>query len=677
MQDIKQPIVDLITRIRLIQVFPCFTNLSHMQCEEFASIMQEITYNTQTIIVKEDELIDSIYIIVNGTAEVTQQTSDHSIVPIATLTVGEAIGLSDTGFYSTTGKRTATVTAVTAMLVLRLTIKDLYDFLKKHQLESSLYASSLQMLRMQLIKQSLPFSKLSHERLQWLAKQVEEVHVPAGTILFHQGDKGDQSYLIRTGQVAIYVEDIHHQERLLGLLDPPILFGEATLITRAPRNATAKVVKDCELLIIRHDCLSELLAAEQDIATMFMTLTVDRSRPLQNPHVTIHHRIAADGQKIIILKNPDHSNYFKLSTEGYFIWQQLDGHHTLQDITLALVQKHQVFAPNIVVALISKLIMAGFVANYHPEEKIQLTSLPVWKKIAVVSRQLLSKRFTFGDANWWLSGIYNYGIHYLFTTLGQIILSVFILVGFVLFIMHTESVLFFLHTEHVHVLLLLLTLIPFSIMRTILHELGHAFAVKAFGYEVHRMGIGWSGIRPIAFTDTSDMWLAARVPRMIVSLAGVYADVLTAGLFSFLIVVISHPYLQSVLWLFALYTYIGAFNKLSPLQETDGYYALMDYLEKTHLREKAVIWLVNWYASRSVVHLSHSLKENKPEVYYWILCISYLVAVSLLTFFLQELALYAFKIISLNIYISLVIPFLVVILSSLKIIIEIRQKSEE
>ena len=188
---------DIIQRVELIQRFPCFASLTQNQRQELARLMQEVRYAPGESILA-------------GEAEVTRAVEKRKKlihVPVATLHEGEAIGLNDMGYYSQTGKRTATVTAISHMLLLRLEVSKLYAFLKQHQLESSMYAASINMLRIRFIKQSLPFSKLSHERLQWLADRVEEEHVSAGTVLFQEGDEGDKCYLIRSGQVEITAKD--------------------------------------------------------------------------------------------------------------------------------------------------------------------------------------------------------------------------------------------------------------------------------------------------------------------------------------------------------------------------------------------------------------------------------------------------------------------------------------
>ncbi len=64
------------------------------------------------------------------------------------------------------------------MLVLRLDLKSLQHFLQQHSAIVSNIRNNLDnMLRMELIKQSLPFSDLSHERLTELASRVTELKI--------------------------------------------------------------------------------------------------------------------------------------------------------------------------------------------------------------------------------------------------------------------------------------------------------------------------------------------------------------------------------------------------------------------------------------------------------------------------------------------------------------------
>lgn len=671
-----QAVVTTKVRQKMLHRFPCFELLTSAQSAALVAMMQEVRYQPKEKIVAEGDLIDSIFIIINGDAEVTHEIKQHKKVMltlIAALHDGESIGLNDTGFYSATGKRTATVTAVTAMLLLRLDINDLYAFLKKNNLEVSMVAASAMMLRIRFIKQSLPFAKLSHERLRWLADRVEETIIPKGAIIFSQGDSGDRCYLIERGQVEIIATDEQQHEHRLALLKSPVLFGEATLITHTPRNATARALEECQLLVLRHEHLSELIESENNVATMFMTLMVDRSRPQKNPRVSLHERTTADGQHLTILKNSDNGSYFKLSDEGSFIWKQLNGKHTMQDITLDLAEKFNVFAPDVVAALISRLTKAGFIANLSIEDAAKTRASPLWVRAMVAVRRVLEWRMAFGDADKWVSKTYDRYVKYLFSKPGQIFLVLLTFIGLFSFANHTHSILFFFRDKHVS-LLLVLGLIPLSAIEAILHELGHAFAVKAFGREVHYIGIGWYWFGPVAFTDTSDMWLSARKPRMLVNLAGVYVDGLIAGLAAISIFFITNPYLQGMLWLFALYTYLGAVRMLSPLQEMDGYYVLMDWVERNRLRQAAIIWLVKTLP-KSLAR-PHLFRQHIPEISYWLACIAYLLLITILTLMVQTFVFSVFGFHG-NPYISLLLPFFVVVFSSLSIIADIRNQAEE
>lgn len=667
--------INFTLREAMLRVLPAFSLLTASEIHELANLMTERDYQPDETIVVENDLVDSVYIIIKGKAEVLhEQKNKNTLTPVAVLQHGESIGLNDTGFFSTTGKRTATVKAITEVTALYLSLKDLLNFLNNHtHLQHDMHTLANQLAKVKLIKQSLPFHRLSHERLMWLADQVEEISVPAGTVLFRQGDMGDCCYLIRSGEIKIEVYDDEKKAHELAVLSSPTLFGEATLITRSPRNASAVAITDATLFVLDHAHLSELIESEANVAKMFMTLMVDRSQPMQNPRVTLHPRTSVDGQTLTILKNPDNGSYFKLSEQGLFIWQQLNGKQTMQEITLALADRYDVFAPDTVAALISKLARAGFVEEVAVDNDAIYSDQPFWVRVMLSIRRVLESRIAIGDADNWLTKVYHKGIYLLFSKVGEVCLILFALLGFAAFVSAVQPTITIFKTMP-DSWMLILGLIPAMVVQTLLHELGHAFATKSFGYEVHYMGVGWYWFGPIAFTDTSDMWLSTKGPRTVVNLAGICTDILFAGLCALLIYVIPNLYVQAFLWILSLFTYINAFRMLSPLQELDGYYLLMDLVDRPHLRQNAVEWLVKDF-KKSLKNPS-LFKKHWPEVSYWIACIIFLILVSILTFLLQTIIFKILNLHSSNILVSLAMPFFVVLISSLTIIADIRSQSE-
>ena len=132
-----------------------------------------------------------------------------------------------------------------------------------------------------------------------------------------------------------------------------------------------------------------------------------------------------------------------------------------------------------------------------------------------------------------------------------------------------------------------------------LHELAHGLTAKRLGAEVHEMGLLLlSLVVPCAYTDISDAYLLPRKrDRIIVSLAGTIADLLTWALASVLVFHLQPTgVLQQILGAWMLTTGIRSLGfNLNPLLKLDGYYVLVDLLEmpNLHARSRAVLsWRV-------------------------------------------------------------------------------------
>ncbi|MCC2667169.1 MAG: hypothetical protein K0S63_1085 [Gammaproteobacteria bacterium] len=109
----------------------CFGQLTDNEIEALADLLVEKKFNAGETIVTEGDLVDEVFLIVSGQADVRLITlKDHLIhaKSIATLSVGDAIGLNESGFYSLSGRRTATVVAMTDMVTLQLSVAKFHGF---------------------------------------------------------------------------------------------------------------------------------------------------------------------------------------------------------------------------------------------------------------------------------------------------------------------------------------------------------------------------------------------------------------------------------------------------------------------------------------------------------------------------------------------------------------------
>jgi len=123
--------LSLVDKMHLVKKQTVFSKLTEDEIIELASLFQIKAFQPGETIVTEGDFVDSFFLIVEGSAEVqhiTLQNGQLNKQILAELHQGQAIGLNETGFYSLTGKRTATVVALTQIILLELGIPKFHGF---------------------------------------------------------------------------------------------------------------------------------------------------------------------------------------------------------------------------------------------------------------------------------------------------------------------------------------------------------------------------------------------------------------------------------------------------------------------------------------------------------------------------------------------------------------------
>ena len=92
----------------------------------------------------------------------------------------------------------------------------------------------------------------------------DEYRLPKGAVIFRQGDPGNEMYVIAAGRVRLTIGTGGH-EKEINVLGPGEFFGELSLLSNAPRSATATAVDDTVLLCIGRDVFSMLVQDDLDI----------------------------------------------------------------------------------------------------------------------------------------------------------------------------------------------------------------------------------------------------------------------------------------------------------------------------------------------------------------------------------------------------------------------------
>lgn len=100
------------------------------------------------------------------------------------------------------------------------------------------------------------FELLDENELRELAAVIDYQAAAAGEIIFHAGDLGDALYIVKSGEVELYVKDTTGQKIVLTVAEKNDLFGELSMLDSRPRSATSIALVDSELFLLdRHDLL--------------------------------------------------------------------------------------------------------------------------------------------------------------------------------------------------------------------------------------------------------------------------------------------------------------------------------------------------------------------------------------------------------------------------------------
>lgn len=135
---------------------------------------------------------------------------------------------------------------------------------------------------------------------------------------------------------------------------------------------------------------------------------------------------------------------------------------------------------------------------------------------------------------------------------------------------------------------LLLLWLVYPVVKAI-HELGHAYATRKWGGEVHEIGIMLLVFTPVPYVDASSSWgFRDKHKRMVVGAAGIAVELFLGALALFVWLNVEPGAVRAVAYNVMLISGISTlFFNGNPLLRFDGYYVLADAVEIPNLGTRA------------------------------------------------------------------------------------------
>ena len=130
----------------------------------------------------------------------------------------------------------------------------------------------------EVIRKAPLFTALDDAASVSLLANMVSVKISKGSVLFAEGDEGDQLYVIAEGKLKLGTSSGDGRENLLSILGPGEMFGELSLFDPGPRTSTATAVTDAKLLSLGQEKLLPWLAENPKVALQLLARLAQRLR---------------------------------------------------------------------------------------------------------------------------------------------------------------------------------------------------------------------------------------------------------------------------------------------------------------------------------------------------------------------------------------------------------------
>lgn len=327
-----------------------------------------------------------------------------------------------------------------------------------------------------------------------------------------------------------------------------------------------------------------------DVVDSPLWYRVSELRPRLRGHVRIQRR-EARGQTWYLLIDPNTGRFHRVNRAAYEFVGRINGRDTVGQLWSHVHERLGESAPTQgdVVQLLSQLAQAELIsADALPEFGAFLKAKrkrELEKKLAAVNP--LAFKVPLFDPSRGLNALQPVS-RALFTVWGLFAWLALTLLGLGFAVAHAEALTHAVKTHSLSTGFLISMWVAYPFVKLI-HEFGHAMAVRVWGGQVKEIGITLMLLTPVPYVDASAATqFAQRHRRVLVGAVGIMVELAIAALALFVWLAASAPWLQqgalAVMLLCSLSTVV--FNA-NPLARFDGYYVLSDLLEVPNLARRA------------------------------------------------------------------------------------------
>ena len=252
---------------------PIFASLSNDELQEIINSPDNgyEEYEMKQAIIREEEIGDCMYVILEGTVEVSiKGSSGGREITIATLRAGDFFG-EQSLLPGGTGRRNASVRAFHPSKLFRIDKKhvllNIGGLDESEDVTVQMFQSGEQEVRDMLGKLRI-FESLASLELDTYRSWTEVVTVGPGDFVVKEDEPGEHLFLVLEGIVEVFIIDEDGKINILARLKPGEYFGEQALMddSSGDRNAYVRTDNETRLIKIAKDYFKLALKRDSVLA---------------------------------------------------------------------------------------------------------------------------------------------------------------------------------------------------------------------------------------------------------------------------------------------------------------------------------------------------------------------------------------------------------------------------
>ncbi|MCE2996322.1 MAG: hypothetical protein ACK5RG_21320 [Cyclobacteriaceae bacterium] len=291
-------------------------------------------------------------------------------------------------------------------------------------------------------------------------------------------------------------------------------------------------------------------------------------KPSLNCDVEIHK--VSENEFILHQKRLNHQ--IRLNNFSYQLISIIDGNKSIEMLSKEISETiQQPISKDVVYELLYENLFKKGIIDNNPEAQTRNTSNYLTLKFVLIPKKIVL------IASSWFRFMF-IGANYFKWTI--VFLSIVLLSNTVFYFNSIMSA----KTELAINEMTIVCVFLFGFLSCLIHEIGHASALKYYGRNAGDIGVGFYLFSPVFYCDVSEAWFINKNSRVVVNLGGIYFELIIA----FILIVISHLTQFKILNWLSFAILLRTILNLNPFLRRDGYWILADLTNMPNLQNDSL-----------------------------------------------------------------------------------------